>query len=146
MERTLNIPDPQVLLHYPNDAHGLVYHHRVLVHKIGCGKWVALSPGLELAVEDLGVVRHIVLGRHAVFPQNIIDTCYIFDDLTKGELERQKRLAKTMGQILDDAPAADVAALCWICADPSSSRFGKTIPDELVQEVITHSRTGRVGH
>lgn len=144
MERTLNIPDPQVLLHYPNDAHGLVYHHRVLVHKIGGGKWVALSPDLELAVEDLNVTRHIVLGRHAVFPQNIIDSCYIFDDLTKGELERQKRLAKTMGQILDDAPAADVAALCWICADPASSRFGKTIPDELVQEVITHGTHGLV--
>ena len=119
MERTLNIPDPQILLHYPHDANGLVHHHRVLVHKIGGGKWVALSPDLELAVEDLSVARHIVLGRHAVFPQNIIDSCYIFDDLTKGELERQKRLAKTMGQILDDAPAADVAALCWICADPA---------------------------
>ena len=64
-DRTLNIPEPQVLLHFPGDHNGFDWHHRVLLHKVGQGRWVVLSPDLELSVEDLSARRHVVLGRHA---------------------------------------------------------------------------------
>ena len=72
MERTLNISEPQVLFHYPADPNGLEYHQRVLVHKIGQGRWVVLSPDLELSVEDLTQQRHVVLSRHSPFPPHLL--------------------------------------------------------------------------
>ena len=136
-DRSLNIPEPQVLVHYPNDTDGFTHHHRVLLHKIGGGRWVALTPDLELQVHDLSTQSHLVLGRHSVFPPHIADACYVFDEITKNELERQKKLAKTMGAILDDSSAVDVSASHWYVADPSSDRFGKMIPVELVDDIVS---------
>jgi hypothetical protein len=144
MDRSLNISDPQVLVHFPHDAHGFEYHHRVLLHKISQGRWVVLSPDLELSVEDLSATRHIVLGRHAPFPAHIADACYIFDDVTKAELERQKRLARTMASILDDSETVNVDSLQWIGADPASARFGKHLPDELLTDVVNLAQHGVV--
>lgn len=137
MERTLNISEPQVLFHCPADPNGLEYHHRVLVHKIGQGRWVVLSPDLELSVEDLTQQRHVVLSRHSPFPAHLLPVCYIFDELSKNELERQKRLARTMGSILDDSEVVGIAATGWVVADPSSDRFGHILPHELVEDVLT---------
>lgn len=138
MERSLNLAEPQVLLHYPNDANGLVHHHRVLLHKIGNGRWVALTPDLDLHVVDLNTHQHVVLGRHTPFPGHLINDCYIFEEpLTKGELERQRRLAKTMGAILDDSEQYGVEALQWVIADPSSPKFGTPLPAELYDDIVT---------
>lgn len=145
MERTLNIPDLQILFHYPNDAAGLVWHHRVLLHKIGHGRWVLLTPDLELHVEDLSVQRHVVLGRHAPFPANLLPECYIFEEeLTRAELDRQRRLAKAMGAILDDSEHVGIDALQWYVADPSSTKFGKAIPFDIVHDVVTLGDHGLV--
>ena len=145
MERTLILQDPQVLLHFADDAAGLVWHHRILLHKIGGGKWVVLTPDLELQVEDMGARRHIVLGRHAPFPGHLLDECYIFEaELGKAELDRQRRLARTMGAILDDSVQVGVEAMQWYVADPSSSKFGKPIPIERVEDVVTLGDHGLV--
>ena len=144
MDRTLNIADPQVLFHYPGDVNNLNYHHRVLLHKIGGGKWVVLSPDLELSGADLTTQRHVVLGRHSFFPANIFAECYVFDELSRGELDRQRRLAKTMGSILDDSEVTGVQALTWIVADPCSKQFGKALPQELLEDVITLGQHGLV--
>ena len=145
MDRTLNIADPQVLFHYPGDVNNLNYHHRVLLHKIGGGKWVVLSPDLELSVADLTTQRHVVLGRRSFFPANIFAECYVLDELSRGELDRQQRLAKTMGSILDDSEMTGVQqALTWIVADPCSKQFGKALPHELLEDVITLGQHGLV--
>ena len=80
-------------------------------------------PDLELSVEDLSAKRHVVLGRHALLPVHLAPACYIFDEVSRGELERQKRLARTMGAILDDTDVVNVTAMQWVVADPSSKRF-----------------------
>ena len=144
MERSLNIPDPQVLLHFPDDGGGFFYHHRVLLHKVSAGRWVCLTPDLDLEVQDLNARRHVILGGHAVFPDAIAQECYIFDELSRNELERQKKLAKTMGAILDDGVMADVAALQWFSADPSSSQFGKPVPAEIVEDIVGIGQSGVV--
>ena len=143
MDRTLNIPEPQVLLHFPRGEGGFFHHHRVLLH-IGGGQWVLLTPDMELVVEDLSSRRHRVLGRHVPFPPDIIDECYVFDELSKAELEKQKRLAKTMGSILDDSQVVSVEDLIWIVADPSSKRFGESVPVELVEDIVCLGQAGLV--
>ena len=143
-DRSLNISEPQVLVHFPNDQHGFVYHHRILLHKIGGGRWVTLTPDLDLEVHDLSTHEHLVLGRHSLFPAHLIDSCYVFDEISKNELERQKKLAKTTGAILDDSDPVDIVAHQWYVADPSSDRFGKVIPVELLEDIVTLGSHGLV--
>ena len=144
MDRSLNIPDPQILLHFPHDAGGYYHHHRVLLHKIGGGSWVVLTPDEELEVVDLNARRHRVLGRHAPFPADILAECYVFDELSKAELERQRRLARTMGSILDDSQVVNVEAFSWYVADPSSRRFGQPLPQDLVGDIVALGQHGVV--
>lgn len=145
MDRSLNITEPQVLFHFPGDADGLNYHHRVLIHKIGGGRWIVLSPDMELSVADMNNQRHTVLARNARFPEDIEDECYTFDGLSRNELERQKKLARTMGSILDDsADVAGVDSLSWIVADPSSGKFGQPLPPEMADDVVVVGTHGLV--
>ena len=100
MGRTLNIPDPQVLIHYSGDANGYFHHRRLPLHKIGSGHWLALTPDLDLEVQDLSSTRHRV-------------------GPSRAELDRQKRLARTMGAILDDSQVVNVDEQQWYVVDPS---------------------------
>eukprot|EP00959_Pyramimonas_sp_CCMP1952_P140266 2934936-Pyramimonas_sp.AAC.1 len=62
---TLDIPEPQVLVHYPNDEGGMFWHHRILVKKITAGVWIAITPDLELVRHNLLEQRHLVLDRNS---------------------------------------------------------------------------------
>ena len=67
VERTLDVAEPQVLVHYPNDPH-LTEHHRLLLIKVSAGRWIAASPDHELDLLDLNTHRHVVLRRNSDFP------------------------------------------------------------------------------
>ena len=58
---TLDIKEPQILLHQPDDAQGAHWHQRVLVLQIKGARWVSLDPELELAVLDLDQVDYVLL-------------------------------------------------------------------------------------
>lgn len=57
---TLDISDPQVLLNFPEDPNGVTEHHRVLLCRLGPGRWIASSPDFDLEVLDLNNRRHTV--------------------------------------------------------------------------------------
>ena len=101
-----------------------------------------LTPDLDLHVEDLSTHWRTVLGRHAPFPAAIVNQCYIFDEIAKAELERQRRLAKTMGSILDDAAQVTVDMLQWVVADVSSSKL--PVPPEILDDIIALGQHGLV--
>ena len=143
-DRTLNISEPQVLVHFPNDGHGFYYHHRILLHKVSGGRWVILTPDLDQEIHDLNNQRHVVLGRNSLFPVHLAQECYVFDEITKNELERQKKIAKTTASILDDSAVVDIAALQWYVADPSSEKFGLVVPSELLDDLVTLGSCGLV--
>ena len=67
VERTLDVAEPQVLVHCPNDPH-LTEHHRLLLVKVSAGRWIAASPDHELDLLDLNTHRHVVLRRNSDFP------------------------------------------------------------------------------
>lgn len=54
---TLDVSDPQILLHFPLDPNGFTEHHRLLLCRLGPGRWVAASPDYELEVLDLNNPR-----------------------------------------------------------------------------------------
>ena len=66
--RTLDLKDPQVLLHFPNDAGGFFWHHRVLLEKIGPGVWIGVTPDGDIERIDLNIRRYVPLDRRADFP------------------------------------------------------------------------------
>ena len=141
---TLDVPDPQVLVNFPHDANGLTEHHRLLLCKLGPGRWVACSPDMELEVLDLNMQRHTVLGRRAPYPAHLQPVVYGFDPISRADLERLKREAKTMSIILGDEDTMEVEARVWLFSDPSSDRLGKSVPIELVPAAVTLGSRGLV--
>ena len=51
---------------------------------------------------------------------------------------------KQTGAILDDSDPIDIVAHQWYVADPSSDRFGKVIPVELLEDIVTLGSHGLV--
>lgn len=143
-EVSLDIPDPQILLHYPNDPNGITEHHRILLCKLGPGRWVASSPDFDLEVLDLNLRRHTVIGRRTRFPDDLNDISYVFDPITRNELEELRRKAKTMAVILGDGAQEAIQALVWVYSDPSSSRLGKEVPQEIVENAVMLGSKGLV--
>lgn len=133
---SLDIPDPQILLHFPNDANGITEHHRILLCKLGPGRWIASSPDFELETLDLNLRRHTVIGRRSRYSDDLNDVSYVFDPISRNELEELRRRAKTMAVILGDGAQEAIQALVWVFADPSSSRLGKEVPREVVENAV----------
>ena len=56
--RTLDILEPQVLLHYGGEDEEFTWHLRILLRRIGEGPlWVMVSPDGEMDVKDLSTHR-----------------------------------------------------------------------------------------
>ncbi|CAK0894775.1 unnamed protein product [Prorocentrum cordatum] len=117
---TLDIPEPQVLVHYPNDE-GMFWHHRILVKKITAGAWIAITPDLELVRHNLLEQRHLVLERNSMFPAN-----------RRGE-------AAILG---DGDHDVEMENFAWVVAEVGHSRFAQPLVDaELDQASLGQSRS-----
>lgn len=140
---SLDVPDPQVLVHFAGDPH-FTEHHRLLLCKLGPGRWAACSPDHELEILDLNNRRHTVLGRRSPFPPHLADDVYAFDPLTRNELEALRRQAKTMSIVLGDADVEEIQSREWIFSDADSSRLGKQVPVDVVPNAVTLGNRGLV--
>ena len=142
-ERTLDVVEPQVLVHYEHDPH-LTEHHRLLLVKVTAGRWIAASPYHELALLDLNTSRHVVLRRNAEFPQHLIADAYIFDPISRADLERLRPEAKIMAMVLNDEDMEEIPAQVWVFSDPGSSHLGVEVPVDILTSAVTLERRGLV--
>lgn len=133
---TLDVPDPQVLVYFDQDPNNLNYHHRLLLNKLGPGRWVGLTPDHELVVLDLNNQRHVVLDRRSRFPAHLQDRVYAFDPVSRNELEGFKRRARTMNIVLGEAEVQEVQALVWVFSDPSSAKLGEVVPQDHLDQLV----------
>ena len=132
---TLDIPEPQVLVHYPADAGGLTWHHRILVKKVTAGVWIAVTPDLELVRHNLLEHRHIVLDRNAMFPADRRPFCYGFDPVPRAEILALKRRAAVQAAILgDDDADMEIDNFAWVISEGDHLRFGQALTDPEVQQ------------
>ena len=92
------MPEPQVLVYYEHDPR-FQWHHRLLLKKIGGGRWVCASPDLELMVHDLFEMEHRVLPRNGAFPADLRDYVYGFDAVSRATINGLKRQASTQASI-----------------------------------------------
>jgi hypothetical protein len=123
----LDIADLQVLLFFPNDENGVCWHHRLLLVKVGPGRWLAATPDLEIEFVDLNKKRYQVLERSTDFPVDKRPFSYGFDPLPAGELNRLRRLAKLQALALDDVDNQVLEEVLWRVAEPASPEFGRRL-------------------
>ena len=139
---SLDIAEPQVLVYYAHDPNGIFHHHRVLLARLGPGRWVASSPDFDLAVLDLNLMRHIALGRRCPFPAHIADQIYCFDPLSRADLERLRRQAKAMAVILGEQDFEEARAVVWVYADGGADMVGKPVPLDTLGDAVTLGNRG----
>ena len=142
--KTLDIKEPQILQHFPADAGGFFWHHRVLLEKCAAGVWVGLSPDGDLERIDLNTTAHVALDRKAAFPGPQAAYVYAFDEMSRGELEGYRRRAKIMNNLFNDAGVAEVDGGSWVIADVTHQKFGEKITDELLDEGVIFRDSGLV--
>ncbi len=95
---TLDIAEVQILVHYPHDP-TFQWHHRVLLHRVEGGTWIALTPDHELQTHNLANTPHRILDRRAPFPPELAADVYAHDPLGKAQLLSFKRQAKIQAVI-----------------------------------------------
>jgi hypothetical protein len=132
--RTLDIAEPQVLVNYPNDADGFVWHHRILLYRVKAGTWVTLTPTLELQTHNLLTTPHVVLARASRFPAAYADEVFCHDPLSKADLAHEKRRARTHAAILGEEDLDGLGTAVWVISDIKDSKFGEVIPPEMVED------------
>ena len=66
----LDIPEPQVLIHYPNSVPE--WHHFILLRRVKESTWTLVGTDRDLQVMDLAVVRMSALARGLPFPTSMI--------------------------------------------------------------------------
>lgn len=142
--KTLDIKEPQILQHFPADAGGFFWHHRVLLEKCAAGVWIGLSPDGDLERIDLNTTAHVALDRKAAFPGPQAAYVYAFDEMSRGELEGYRRRAKIMNNLFNDAGVAEVDGGSWVIADVTHQKFGEKVTDELLDEGVIFRDSGLV--
>lgn len=132
---TLDIPEIQVIVEYAADPNAFYWHHRVLLHKLANGIWLALTPDMDVVRHDLNNQNHIVLERNSYFPRAQAPYVYAMDPVSRAVLESKKRTARNQAIVLGDEDMIDIAQTVWLVAQPGHPSFGETIPRDVVEDI-----------
>ena len=135
-QRTLDIPEMQMLVEFPGDLHGLDYHHRILWYRVDRSIWIISSPDGDVYEEDYNGVTVLPSPRNGPYPAGYAGQMYIPNnaDLMAEypDLRQQAETLATVRGCLDrPGVAAGVPAAqhgSWRVADVDSKRFGEIVP------------------
>ena len=141
MERNaLDLPEAQVLIDFPNDGNGLLWHARLLLIQTPTpGVWIGCTPDLSVQRIDLNVHRVISLARGQPYPPAQWAVSYVFDNpVPDADLRRIRQQAASLAAVLGQAPPAGQAAAgsigVWRVADPAARSFGDEVPAQIVAD------------
>lgn len=137
MALTLDIPEVQVLVSYPNDPNGLTWHHRILLHRVDAGDWITLTPDLEFQRHNLATQQHRVLDRSMPFPQDIENEIHAHDPISRASVANYKRQSQVMAAILGEGAIDELDTVGWVIADPSHPNFGEVVDAQLMANEAT---------
>ena len=135
--RTLDIPEPQALLHCDGEDEEFCWHHRILLRRIGDGEhWVKVSPDGELNVKDLFACRHRVLARNSRFP-GTEENIYSFDPVSRADIGVWKKMAEVQARVLSSAPEQfRMGASVWLITGPKEPLHQYKIGDQAFQDIL----------
>ena len=143
--RALDVEEQQVAIFFEGDAYE--WHHRLLMVSGGAGRWVVMTPDLDLESEDL--TQHIVvaLTRGAPVPARIRRSFYAFDEVDEADLRRLRTEARQLAKAI----GFDVTALAkslqsrWLIADTAHADFGTEPDASLIGDPDTFVERGASG-
>jgi hypothetical protein len=135
---SLDIPEPQVLVRFPNDD--IEWHHRVLLAQLDAGAWIVGTPDFEVQTCDLARKTIRALARNSPFPVGL--NTYAFDSpINVADLAAMRSEARRLQEVLGgpevrvgaaaasrSGPGTDAA---WRFADTAYRRFGEEVPQDL---------------
>ena len=124
----MNIKEPQILIHYPDDVN-YQWHHRFLLERIAEGRCVTLTLDLDLQIHDFSRATHRVCERGDPFPAAAANI-YAHDEIPSHEVDGYCRRAVMQAAILDDGPEAEAGAHVWLIADPAHKRFAMEVGED----------------
>ena len=134
---TLDIPEIQVVVHYPGDPGGFDWHHRILLHRVEGARWITLTPDHELQRHDLAAQVHRVLDRSAPFPGDIAALIYAHDPVGRAILANFKRQAQIQAAILGEGAVLDTETYHWVVSEVGHPDFGRSIDGGLLANEAT---------
>ena len=134
---SLDVPEVQIVAHYPNDPGGFHWHHRVLLHRIDGGVWLTLTPDHEIQRHDLNTIRHRIVERSSPFPGDIAGEVYAHDLIGRAALENYKRQALVQAAILGEGTVGESEAFIWVISESTHPDFGKEVDSALLRNGAT---------
>lgn len=134
---TFDIPELQMLAHFPGDANNLNLHHRIFWYRVEQARWVVTTPDGQTYVEDFRGMNVTSPSRKSPLPPAHVAEIYAFDtadavaNYAAWKTEAQN-LAFVMGcQDNPGVPAVGAAAAPsgdWRISDVDSDRFRDIVP------------------
>ena len=125
--RALDVEEMQVALNFAGDA--FEWHQRILMVNGGSGKWIVLTPDLDLENDDLTDHVVVALSRAAPVPARVRNSFYGFDPVPDEDLRRLRSEARALARAVgfDITGTTQPSVNRWIIADTAHERFGKEI-------------------
>lgn len=132
--RTLDVAELQVIVEFPEDEDGFYWHHRLALQRLSAGRWVMLTPDMELEVVDLTSQSYKLLLRGGRFPAPQAPYVYAFVPISDTEIAKMKRHTKGFVELLGEGDVGEASALVWAVCDPRGALFGKIVPTDVVED------------
>ena len=131
MARTLDVEVKQCLVNYPDDEHGLYWHHRILAFRGPGLQWIWITPTMSVQLTDLADAALLPLRRNVPFPGKLDGQVFGFDQLDPKALaavmEEAREMAEIYGFIIP-ANYSVVGQQPWRISDVRSSHYGELVP------------------
>ena len=134
MARSFDIPETQVLLHFPADA--FPWHGRILVEQLDGANWLGVSPDVDDGPQDvdLNTEQWQLVPRNSLLPAALVAAgIYWFDPLSAAELRQIRSECKTHARLRGGAGGAAPSQTYWYYSDTGVEKFGERVDDALVQ-------------
>eukprot|EP00971_Amphidinium_carterae_P232976 4623834-Amphidinium_carterae.2 len=129
-----DIEEPMVAIDFFDDAY-YCWHARALLLKLNDeGRWVVLTPTLDVEAVQLSTHRVIPLAKGAPYPERVADDLFTFDHLTEEQLVVARQDARSLGAVLGVTTAAPAAGdALWYYSDTAEEEFGTEVGPELLR-------------
>ena len=123
-----------MLVKCPADSHGFFWRHRILLKRVADGRWVALTPDLDLWVCDLAAIRHDAQERNRPFTRPAAEV-YACDPVGRGELDGYHRRAAIQARALGGGDDVVIEERVLVIAELSHIHFGE-VPTAAEMKVL----------
>ena len=134
MARIFDIPDTQVLLHFPADQ--FAWHGRILVEQLDGANWLGVSPDVDDGPQDVDLNQETwqLVPRNSILLAALVAAgIYWFDPLSAAELRQIRSECKTHARLRGGGGGAAPSQMYWYDSDTGAERFAERVDDGLVQ-------------